>query len=138
MTESEEMTVWRAHGGSRPRGGRSRTRRLAGSRCGYRPKVTVILPLTSIEPLVTMSPTLPLTSTPSSTETDLSVRPLLAGGVSAPVKLWIKDGPVLNLRLPKAGALEAANPDVAASLGGPGQPEPKAVILPSDQAKLKP
>ena len=61
-----------------------------------------------------------------------------AGGVSAPVKLWIKDGPVLNLRLPKAGALEAANPDVAASLGGPGQPEPKAVILPSDQAKLKP
>ncbi|MEI6439765.1 MAG: parallel beta-helix domain-containing protein [Alphaproteobacteria bacterium] len=61
-----------------------------------------------------------------------------AGGVAAPVKLWIKDGPVLNLRLPKAGALDAANPEVVASLGVPGQGEPKAVELPSAQAKLKP
>jgi len=61
-----------------------------------------------------------------------------AGGVSAPVKLWLKDGPVLNLRLPKAGALEAANPDVVASLGGPGQAEPRPVALPSRQAKLAP
>ncbi len=61
-----------------------------------------------------------------------------AGGVSAPVKLWLKDGPVLNLRLPKAGALEAANPDVVASLGGPGQAEPRPVALPSRQAKLTP
>ena len=61
-----------------------------------------------------------------------------AGGVAAPVKLWIKDGPVLNLRLPKAGALDAANPDVVASLGAPGQAEPKPVELPSTQAKLTP
>jgi parallel beta-helix repeat protein len=61
-----------------------------------------------------------------------------AGGVSAPVKLWIKDGPVLNLRLPKAGALESANPDVMASLGGPGQSEPRPVVLPAEQARLKP
>ena len=61
-----------------------------------------------------------------------------AGGVAAPVNLWIKDGPVLNLRLPKAGALDAANPDVVASLGAPGQAEPKPVELPSAQAKLTP
>ncbi|OYU70737.1 MAG: hypothetical protein CFE28_12485 [Alphaproteobacteria bacterium PA2] len=61
-----------------------------------------------------------------------------AGGVSAPVKLWLKDGPVLNLRLPKAGALDAANPDVLASLGSPGQAEPRPVVLPAAQAKLKP
>ena len=61
-----------------------------------------------------------------------------AGGVAAPVKLWIKDGPVLNLRLPKAGALDAAYPDVVASLGAPGQAEPKPVELPSTQAKLTP
>lgn len=61
-----------------------------------------------------------------------------AGGVSAPVKLWLKDGPILNLRLPKAGALDQANPDVMASLGGPGQAEPKPVVLPASQAKLKP
>lgn len=61
-----------------------------------------------------------------------------AGGVSAPVKLWLKDGPVLNLRLPRAGALDAANPDVLASLGSPGQAEPRPVVLPAAQAKLKP
>ena len=58
-----------------------------------------------------------------------------AGGVSSDVKLWIKDGPVLNLGLASAGALNTAKPTVTPSLGAPGQAEPPAVVLPANQGK---
>ena len=58
-----------------------------------------------------------------------------AGGVSADIKLWIKDGPVVNLRLPKPGDVGAANPEITATLGAPGIIEPSAVVLPVDQDK---
>lgn len=58
-----------------------------------------------------------------------------AGGVASDVRLWIKDGPVLNLNLATAGALETAKPEMTASLGAPGLPEPTAVVLPADQDK---
>ena len=48
-------------------------------------------------------------------------------------RLWLKDGPVLNLNLPKAGQVEAAPPTVTASLGTAGLAEPTAVVLPAGQ-----
>ncbi len=58
-----------------------------------------------------------------------------AGGVTSDVKLWIKDGPVLNLNLASAGALDTAKPSVTPTLGAPGQAEPPAVMLPAGQGK---
>ena len=58
-----------------------------------------------------------------------------AGGVTSDVKLWIKDGPVMNLNLASAGALNTAKPDVTPTLGAPGMAEPAAVVLPADQEK---
>ncbi|MDO9249246.1 MAG: parallel beta-helix domain-containing protein, partial [Phenylobacterium sp.] len=71
-----------------------------------------------------------------------SLPPILWDGVTtyagyegpAP-RLYLKDGPVLNLNLPKAGEVEAAKPTVTASLGSPGLPERAAVVLPADQDK---
>jgi parallel beta-helix repeat protein len=57
-----------------------------------------------------------------------------AGG-SPPMRMWLKDGPVLNLNLAKAGAVETAQPSVTPSLGEPGLAEPAAVVLPADQDK---
>ena len=50
-------------------------------------------------------------------------------------RLYLKDGPVLNLNLPKAGEVEAAKPTVTATLGSPGLPERAAVVLPASQDK---
>lgn len=64
--------------------------------------------------------------------------PVLWDGVTAyaagpqTVRLYVKDGPVVNLNLPKPGATDQARPTVAATLGEP-LPEPAAVTLPADQ-----
>ena len=57
------------------------------------------------------------------------------GGTGPAPRLWLKDGPVLNLNLPKAGEVEQARPAVTASLGSAGLPEPAAVVLPAGQDK---
>jgi hypothetical protein len=50
-------------------------------------------------------------------------------------RLYLKDGPVLNLNLTSAGALESAKPSVSATLGSPGLVEPPPVVLPASQDK---
>nr|QQZ49244.1 hypothetical protein JKL49_19300 [Phenylobacterium glaciei] len=50
-------------------------------------------------------------------------------------RLYLKDGPVLNLNLAKPGAVETAKPSVTPSLGTPGLPERAAVVLPAGQDK---
>ena len=57
-----------------------------------------------------------------------------AGG-GGPVRLWLKDGPVVNLNLPRGGAVAEANPSIVPSIGAAGLPEPAAVVLPADQDK---
>ncbi|MBP6545805.1 MAG: right-handed parallel beta-helix repeat-containing protein [Phenylobacterium sp.] len=70
-----------------------------------------------------------------------TVPPVMWDGVTAyatpgPVpRLYLKDGPVLNLNLTSAGALETAKPSVSATLGAPGLVEPPAVVLPASQDK---
>ncbi|MES2340454.1 MAG: parallel beta-helix domain-containing protein [Pseudomonadota bacterium] len=57
-------------------------------------------------------------------------------GVEGPApRLYLKDGPVLNLNLAKAGEVETAKPTVTATLGAPGLPERAAVVLPVSQDK---
>jgi parallel beta-helix repeat protein len=67
-----------------------------------------------------------------------AVPPVLWDGVTSyaagpqTVRLYVKDGPVANLNLPKPGATDQAKPTLAQSLGEP-LPEPPAVTLPADQ-----
>jgi parallel beta-helix repeat protein len=56
-------------------------------------------------------------------------------GPATPVRMWVKDGPVLNLNLKGAGDIGSAKPMVTPTLGAPGLPEPAPVILPADQDK---
>lgn len=51
-------------------------------------------------------------------------------------KVVATDGPVMNLNLPAAGAMDRARPEVTPTLGGEPPPEPAAVILPKAQAAL--
>lgn len=65
--------------------------------------------------------------------------PVLWDGVApdgGPQAMRITDGPVLNLNLPRAGAMEQANPSVAATLERGEISEPAAVVLPEAQAAL--
>lgn len=66
-----------------------------------------------------------------------SLPPVLWDGVTSQpaARMWLKDGPVLNLNLTKAGAVETARPSVTPSLGEPGLPEPPPVTLPAAQEK---
>ncbi|WP_312166658.1 parallel beta-helix domain-containing protein [Phenylobacterium sp.] len=54
------------------------------------------------------------------------------------VKVWLKDGPVVNLNLPAPGATDKAAPTLAQTLGEPGLAEPPPVVLPPAQASLAP
>jgi parallel beta-helix repeat protein len=56
-------------------------------------------------------------------------------GPATPVRMWVKDGPVLNLNLKGAGDVGSARPVVTPTLGSPGLPEPAPVVLPADQDK---
>ena len=72
-----------------------------------------------------------------------SVPPVIWDGVttypgSEPVRVRLADGPVVNLNLPKPGAMMEANPKVTATLGDAAIEEPKPVVLPAEQAKLAP
>ncbi|MFN3523646.1 MAG: parallel beta-helix domain-containing protein [Phenylobacterium sp.] len=59
------------------------------------------------------------------------------GEVSAEAgRLSLTTGPVLNLNLPAAGALDKARPEVTPTLGGEPAAEPAAVSLPPAQAAL--
>lgn len=51
-------------------------------------------------------------------------------------KVVATDGPVLNLNLPAAGAMDRARPQVTPTLGAEPSPEPTAVALPKAQAAL--
>ncbi|OYW89815.1 MAG: hypothetical protein B7Z13_16085, partial [Caulobacterales bacterium 32-67-6] len=65
--------------------------------------------------------------------------PVLWDGVapeSGPQAMRLTDGPVLNLNLPKAGAMDQANPSVAATLERGEISEPAPVVLPEAQAAL--
>jgi parallel beta-helix repeat protein len=65
--------------------------------------------------------------------------PVLWDGVApeaGPQAMRITDGPVLNLNLPKAGAMDQANPSVAATLERGEISEPAPVVLPEAQAAL--
>ena len=56
-----------------------------------------------------------------------------------PVRVWLKDGPVLNLNLPAPGALDKAAPSVKPAMGEAAPaPEPAPVALPPAQARLAP
>lgn len=56
-----------------------------------------------------------------------------------PVRVWLKDGPVLNLNLPAPGALDKAAPSVKPAMGEAAPaPEPAPVFLPPAQARLAP
>ncbi|WP_068876888.1 MULTISPECIES: parallel beta-helix domain-containing protein [unclassified Phenylobacterium] len=57
-------------------------------------------------------------------------------GTSDPVRVRISDGPVLNLQLPAPGALMAAKPVKADTVGDAQIAEPAAVVLPKRQADL--
>ncbi len=57
-------------------------------------------------------------------------------GTSDPVRVRIKDGPVLNLQLPAPGALMAAKPVKAETVGEADISEPAAVVLPKRQADI--
>jgi len=72
-----------------------------------------------------------------------TVPPVIWDGVvthpgSEPVRVRLTDGPVVNLNLPRAGALMEANPKVSATFGDAVIEEPKPVLLPAEQAKLVP
>lgn len=54
------------------------------------------------------------------------------GGSGEPVRIYVKDGPVVNLNLPKPGATLQARPKVSETLGE-ALPEPAKVVLPADQ-----
>ncbi len=67
--------------------------------------------------------------------------PVLWDGVapaSGPQAMRLTDGPVLNLNLPKAGALDQANPSVTPTLERGDISEPPPVVLPEAQAALMP
>lgn len=51
-------------------------------------------------------------------------------------RMSLADGPVLNLRLPAAGAMDKANPDLAPKIGDAVLPQPAEVKLPAAQAAL--
>jgi len=51
-------------------------------------------------------------------------------------KVMLSNGPVLNLNLPAAGAMDRARPSVTPTLGAETLPEPAAVVLPPAQAAL--
>lgn len=58
-------------------------------------------------------------------------------GLPDVAKVRITDGPILNLNLPKAGAVEQARPSVTPTIGADAKfAEPKAVVLPKPQADL--
>ncbi|MDP3854440.1 parallel beta-helix domain-containing protein [Phenylobacterium sp.] len=72
-----------------------------------------------------------------------TVPPVIWDGVvtwpgSEAVRVRLTDGPVVNLNLPKPGALMEANPKISPTLGDAVIEEPKAVVLPAEQAKLVP
>ncbi|WP_309645336.1 parallel beta-helix domain-containing protein [Phenylobacterium sp.] len=72
-----------------------------------------------------------------------SMPPVIWDGVttypgSEPVRVRLADGPVVNLNLPRPGAMMEANPKVSATLGDVAIEEPKPVVLPAEQAKLAP
>lgn len=54
------------------------------------------------------------------------------------VKVWLKDGPIVNLNLPAPGATDKAAPSVSPTLGEAGIAEPAPVVLPAAQAQLAP
>ncbi|MDP1872556.1 parallel beta-helix domain-containing protein [Phenylobacterium sp.] len=65
--------------------------------------------------------------------------PVMWDGVApetGPQAMRITDGPVLNLNLPKAGAMDQANPSVTPTLERGEILEPAAVVLPEAQAAL--
>ena len=55
-----------------------------------------------------------------------------------PQAMRLTDGPVLNLNLPKSGAMDQANPSVTPTLERGEITEPAAVLLPEAQAALAP
>ena len=65
--------------------------------------------------------------------------PVIWDGVTAPAtvatRMWLKDGPVANLNLARAGDVSSARPSVTASLGEAGLAEPAPVVLAADQDK---
>ena len=54
------------------------------------------------------------------------------------VKVWLKDGPVVNLNLPAPGATDKAAPSLSPTMGQADIAEPAPVVLPAAQAKLAP
>lgn len=54
------------------------------------------------------------------------------------VKVWLKDGPIVNLNLPAPGATDKAAPSLSPTLGEAGITEPTPVALPAAQAQLAP
>ncbi len=72
-----------------------------------------------------------------------TVPPVIWDGVvtwpgSEAVRVRLSDGPVVNLNLPKPGAMMEANPKISPTLGDAAIEEPKPVVLPADQDKLIP
>lgn len=71
-----------------------------------------------------------------------TIPPVLWDGVTAHaqnkdvVRVRIEDGPVLNLRLAGPGQLMSADPTVTPTAGDAAIAEPKAVVLPAEQAGL--
>lgn len=71
-----------------------------------------------------------------------TIPPVLWDGVTAhpqnadAVRVRIEDGPVLNLRLAGPGQLMSADPTVTPTAGDAAIAEPKAVVLPAEQAGL--
>lgn len=59
-------------------------------------------------------------------------------GNAESVKVWLKDGPIVNLNLPAPGATDKAAPSLSPTLGEAGIAEPKPVVLPAAQAQLAP
>lgn len=59
-----------------------------------------------------------------------------APGNSEVVRHHIKDGPVLNLRLPERGAFLKADPDLKPNMMDADIPEPAPIVLPKRQADL--
>ncbi len=72
-----------------------------------------------------------------------AVPPVIWDGVvtwpgSEAVRVRLSDGPVVNLNLPKPGAMMEANPKISPTLGDAAIEEPKPVVLPAEQDKLVP
>ncbi|WP_334163326.1 parallel beta-helix domain-containing protein [Phenylobacterium sp.] len=71
-----------------------------------------------------------------------TIPPVLWDGVTAhpqntdAVRVRIEDGPVLNLRLAGPGQLMSADPTVTPTAGDAAITEPRAVVLPAEQAGL--